>query len=736
MILEYTRPNRFKDTKNEKYHIQYAKWVLSCVSMSTRTAFIYKSQINWAFYKGNQWLFHEDLDAFLLDESGDVRNRIKFVQNIIRPFVQYYTGSAIRMDISARATSISSQAVDRRQTALMRADAMYEMYIKSPDEFKGWIKEIFPVGDSKQENTDIANNLYKDKFEEEVNDIINWLVERNGMEDKKVQLIKHIVLDGIGILKEYERFGCQVVGLTQPKNFFFDESAKSPDLKDSEFMGDWSLCSISDIVEEVPDLSMTKKIMLEKSSASPRYHTGLHNLASFEYTRSNGKIPVYYIEWRDIETSEFGAVMNDNGVLELARIGDGKDKTITPYTRKDLIPKSELKLHEKDNFWIRTVLKGEQTAMISNDCVRYCKFVPSEFLSEGSEDFVLKYGLKEYVNKYSYNYKNPDWSYKIYCWSYDNGDIMSPIDDLISPQRFINRMLSMGESQINNFRGSGSIIDKNIIDQVEGEEGVQRSINLGKTIFVDGSVNNSVSTYGNTLGQGTIELFNVAQTMKKIADGIIGGGDALQGSGGAYRASATVNEQNLNQGTTMQEPVFYCLHRIILDTYESFANRGRRILCANQNRLTVTVGETGMKHITLTRDFDLEEYRMKVIRSNNPDQEKQSANQELWMLLQAKLITEEIFAKYYNRSTTSSIGMAMREGMQLKIEQQREQQKIQAQQDKNALVAAQAGAKLQNLQQDAIAAQEQQAKQQETSYGDAKLMETLLNKSSMEKSLE
>ena len=89
MIYNAVRPNRITTkNKDEQYHIDYGRWILSCVSVSNYSQFIYKSFINWAFYKGNQWMFYEDLDAFLMDESGESRNRIKFVQNIIRPFVE------------------------------------------------------------------------------------------------------------------------------------------------------------------------------------------------------------------------------------------------------------------------------------------------------------------------------------------------------------------------------------------------------------------------------------------------------------------------------------------------------------------------------------------------------------------------------------------------------------------------------------------------------------------------
>ena len=731
MIYNAVRPNRITTkNKDEQYHIDYGRWILSCVSVSNYSQFIYKSFINWAFYKGNQWMFYEDLDAFLMDESGESRNRIKFVQNIIRPFVEFYRGSAIRMDISASAFSISSQAVDRRELAMAKSEAIFKMYQSAPSVFKPLYREKFFVGESEAENKEMFINTYKDEFEENVNDIISHLATKNDLEDKKVNLIKHIVLDGIGILKEYERFGNQVVKVQDPRRFIFDYSAKQDDFKDAEYMGDWDLASIADIVEEFPELSHADIARLERASNLNTVFNGLHNLASFEYTHSNGKIPKYTLEWRDIETDTFGAVLNDNGVPELTII----DSDGSPYTSKDLIKEKDLEKYKKDNFWIDRVLKGKNKAKVKYDCIRQIVFVPAEYVGDKGKDIVLYYGKKQYVPKYSYNYKNPDWSYKVKCWNYDNGEIMSPLDDLISPQRFLNRMLSMGESHINNTRGSSIIYDKSTVDARDGEAELLRNVNLGKPIGIDGAVNNSIGTYNNSIGTGTLQLFDIAKGMEQSAKNIIGGGDSLMGQGGAYRASATVNNQNLNQGTTMQEPVFYCLHKIITDIYESFGNRGRRILSANQNVLCVSVGEKGMKNIILTRDYELEEFRIRIERANNPAQERQAANEQLLFMFQAKLINEDIYAKYYNKSTMNTIGRAIREFAMLRIEQEREAQRLaKAQEEKNAQAQGAAMA-LENVNNDMQRAADMQKNREGLTYGDAKLMEELSN-NNMEKQL-
>lgn len=689
-------------------------------------------------------MFAEDLDPFLMDESGEVRNRIKFVQNIIRPYVEYYTGSVIRMSMTAQAQSISALASDRREKAyneLMFADYFTRLI---PSFASDYMRERLPLGETPEETSEIFHNLWKDQFEEDVNVIMDAIATKSEIEDKKVQLARNIALDGIGILFEDDKFGEQVWEVVDPQQFFFDVTAKRPDLRDAEFMGEWCVSSLADILEKYPELSPKTRTLLEEGSRHAVSYTAPHNIVGFQYGRTNGKIPRYRMYWRDIEEDEWGIVLDDNNTPCIKNLVQD-DR----YTERDLIPNNRLKDYVKDNTWIERVFKMKNKKIIPCDIVRYVDFIPQEFIANAKGDIVLGYGIRPYQTKYSYQYNYPDYPYKCYCWALVKGEILSPIDDLISPQRFLNRLISMAESQINNFRGSGVFYDKDMIDPEQGEEGVLRSMNLGKPIGVNanGQLNNSVIPYGNQLGTGTLELFNVAQTMKAMAESIIGGGESLMGQGGAYRASATVAQQNLTQGTTMQEPVFYAINKIILQAYESMANRGRRILCDSQSRLTVTIGEKGVKVINLSKEFDIEQFRVKIVRSANPEQEKQAANEMLMALLERQLISHEIFAEYYNKANLNSIGSAIRKHSQFLIESARIQTRAQQKQMAQEKEAAQAQMELNNLEQDkedqfrtaelqAKMQGKQQAPQQvpaqnkqnqQVSYGEAKLLENLMS---------
>jgi hypothetical protein len=80
--------------------------------------YINKCLINWSFFKGQdgQWIFDEDVESFFLDESGDIRNRLKWTKNVIKPMVQQYVGNAIRLSYDAKATCISDFVINKNNT--------------------------------------------------------------------------------------------------------------------------------------------------------------------------------------------------------------------------------------------------------------------------------------------------------------------------------------------------------------------------------------------------------------------------------------------------------------------------------------------------------------------------------------------------------------------------------------------------------------------------------------------
>lgn len=710
------RPNRLSKRKDKKYHIDYCNHIIENIDTNFFFRLKEKYFVNTAFYKGDQWLFYEDLDSFLMDESGDVRNRIKFVQNIVRPIVEFYRGSITRMDMSAKAYSRSTLSQTRKLAALQKAKIVSKVAKEFP-EMKEELQKKYFFGDNDDATENIINSLAKDRIVSNTSHIINYLSDINDIENLKTRLATTLPLAGICIAKEDEISGRQIFDEVNVNNFFFDTSAERPDLKDAEFMGEARMVSISSIVEMHPSLNKSTISALERSARIQSYRYGFHN-DTFVDRDYYDAVPVYEVHWKDFDVDSFSGVIDELGFPRLVRTSE--------IGNRKLMTKEELKSFASENQWIEKTLKFNQNVEIVTCVPRFCIMIPSMYCEGIEEDIILDYGIREHTIKYESGERYIDWKYKVYTWSYVNGEILSPIDDLISPQRFINRMISMTESHINNTRGSGILYSEDIIDEEGGEEEILRSMNLGKPIRVSSSnLNNSVVPYGNQIGSGTFELFNLAKSMKQFAESVIGGGESLMGQGGAYRASATIYQQNLNQGTTMQEPVFFAVASVMIQVFKSMANRGRRILSANSSVLNIAVGDNDSKTIYLSSSDNFEEIGISIERSNNPIQERQAANEQLLFMLKNQLISQLIFAKYYDKCTVSEIGMILREDISLKIQAEREKAKAEQDSQQKQLQIAQATTMLSNAKED-----------YDMSVGEAKLSSELLDKSGLQKGLQ
>ena len=251
-------------------------------------------------------------------------------------------------------------------------------------------------------------------------------------------------------------------------------SAIKPDLSDAEFMGEWYYLDSPTIFERFQGLSDEERQAIE--AASVNNAADIHRIIDGYSSVSSNKIPVYEMYWRDTEAQEYGYVLDEFGYPYFCRI-NSED---SPYTDKDLIDTKGLALDH--------VLKGKKKKKVYVDVLRYCIFIPKEEVglqSGNSLDIVLEWGEVPYQEKYKLDPSSVSFPYKCYTWAYDKGEILSPIDDAINPQRFINRLLSVAESHINNVRGSGTVIAKDAIDPRDGEETVIRNINSSKPVFVD-----------------------------------------------------------------------------------------------------------------------------------------------------------------------------------------------------------------------------------------------------------
>jgi hypothetical protein len=395
----------------------------------------------------------------------------------------------------------------------------------------------------------------------------------------------------------------------------------------------------------------------------------------------------------------------------------------SPYTDKDLI--------EPPTKMNKALKKGQKKAKVYVDVLRYCIFTPKEEIGvTSSVDIVYEFGEVPYQQKQALDPSNVEFPYKAYCWSYDKGEVLSPLDDAIQPQRFINRLLSVAESHINNSRGSGTVISKDAVDPRDGEEAVMRNINTSKPIFLDttrtGSVQNAVGTYGSTIGSGTMALFDVINTMQTAMQDITGINEAMTGTQGGKDALVGVIQSQIQRGSLVQEPFYYALTSILKQAFQHMTTVGKRVYIENPRRLAMMAGDGGMKNILLTKDAELEDFKIFIERSEDEATAIQSGNALLFTLLQSGMLDPTRFANLFNRSDSDDIARAMREYQKELLEASKMQQQQQAQQQAGIQQQAEGMAQLENAQAQEMMMNEAEENQRNR---DADVEKTLIKES-------
>jgi hypothetical protein len=646
------RPNKLTSKKDKHYHREYAKFCLSSMSNYIYRRFINRCLINWSFYKGQdgQWIFDEDIEAFFLDESGDVRNRLKWTKNVIKPMVQQYVGNAIRLSYDAKAKCISDFVINKREEELAKLKALQKVSEAMPF-FKDIIKSFAPIEDTELETEELFYNTFVETYEKDINNLIEFISNEVNMDELKVQITRNLAICGLGIYKGYEAGDNYVAESVNPLFFGWDMSAKKPDLSDAEFMHDWYYMDSPSIFEKYQKITPEERELIENYSNSNTQNS-MHKIVNGIYTIPGGKVPVYEVYWKDVEKREYGWVMDEYGYPYYTMVNNADSQ----YTDKDLIEPVTEKHKEE--------MGGKKKHTIYVDVIRYCIIIPQEEIGHGSGDIILEYGILPYQEKNLYDPANVKFPYKCYTYIYDRGEILTPLDDVIDPQRFLNRTLSVVESHMANMRGTGTVISKSAVDDRDGEADITRNINSSKPIFVDtdrvGSVQNAIGTYGTNLGGGTLQMFQVIQAVQQSIQDVTGVNEAMTGTQGGSDVLVGVIEAQIQRGSLVQEPFYWALTSILRQAYEHMATVGKAIYHDNPRKLAMMVGDEGMSRIEITKDHLLQDYRIFIKRSETPEQGVATSNQLLFTLLQAGLIDQTIFANLFNRASPDLVADALR----------------------------------------------------------------------------
>lgn len=685
-----TKPNRFThdDLESEEYHLQYGKFCQQDASNSLHQDFIAKTNLNKRFYKGDQWFFDEDLEAFLKDDTGQTRNRIKVAHNLIRPMIEQYRGNAIRLSINAAAKSISKKAITRREESLGKKILKTRIASEFPALGRLLRGSDPSIGKTEQETEEIHENLWVDIYPEIINRLIRYVDKLNNLQEMQVMTSQNLGLSGLAVIEGFEHGGHQRYEVVESEEFFFDRSAKKYDLSDADYMGKCVGMLPTDIYETY-DLTKDQREAIE-SYVSDKQKNANEAIGAIGENVNIGstKIPVCHAYWRDTQKKTAGYVYDEFGYEYLAYIGETIN-TLTgePYTEEDLIPPPDTPKNKK-------LFKGKNKRKMYLDVLRFCIFIPQGAIGnpEGSKDkasdIVLDFGMAPHQETEWNDLSNVKFPFKCYTWGYVDGEIMSPVDDAINPQRLINRILSVAESQINNSGGTNVVVDKDSIDAEGGEDQLYSDVSQGKPITIrtkGRGVPNSLGIYDATPKQGTYNLFNIIPVMEGIIQKDTGVNEGLKGESTGNDQLVGVTQLLIQRGSLMQEPFYNALTQIFLQVHQHTATVGKRLYLDNEMELAIAVGDDGVEILQLAEDMRNEDFRVFVERENADEVLFASGDRMLDTFLQLGMISEKAYSAAYTRTSPSGVASILREESG-KREELKRRQENQAKQEEIALL--------------------------------------------------
>lgn len=677
------RPNRYETKNKDKdplYHLDYAKWALSNGWNHQHERWLKRISVNKSFFKGDQWISDEDLEAFLNDKTGQARNRIKLKNNLIRPMVEQFKGNANILKINATAQNISPLSVNRK--ARMLTEKLF--LTKSANEFPAlgqMIRESDKtIGEDENETEIIFENIYVDEYVPKINSLLRFTKHLNDFDSKKIKMAQQLTTTGLIAEHAYEHGGHLRWETIESEDFFFDRNARLFDLTDADFMGFVRPYDAS-FISERWNLQGEELAALEAFTTNSQYsqvyqdHT---NTRSFTLNR----VPVYTVYWKDYESYTYGYVLNEFGEKSLVRINYKEhDEEKPKYTDEDLVDPPKTKKNDR-------VFKGKKSAKMYVDVIRFCEFIPSTFFdamgyktskNEKISDICLNYGMVDYHETDLMDFSSCRFPIKVQTWGFVDGDVFSPIDDAIDPQRFINRVLSVTEQLINSAGGSNVIIDEDSIDPNSKDE-VYYDIKEGNPITVrtrGKGVPNTVGYYDATPKQGTYAMFNVIPIIKQMIQDTTGVNEALKGESTGSDQLVGVTQMLMQRGSLMQEPFYEAMGRIFLQMFRYTASVGKQMYIDYETELINIIGEDGVEIFKLSKDMLNEDFNVFIERENDDSILKSQANQMLSVFLEMGLIDNVVFANLYNRSTPNDVTKALRDRTKLMQEQQRRQAKEQ-----------------------------------------------------------
>lgn len=660
------RPDRLKDEKDEKYHINMARWSLSRCDNSWLYWNMYKYYINFNFYTNRQWIFNEDIQPFLNDDVS-MRNRVRWEYNVIEGYVNRVSGQAVKIEYNRRAYNATPQADKHKTQEWSKVALMWNIAQRMP-----LLKEKLTIQYNLQDTLEATKQLFDEKWidvtDVAINNLIRNTENRNNFKSLQTQLSIDKTLAGIAVLRDDIINNKQIFERVNPSLFFYDVAAQRSDLQDGAYMGEIETPTAGEIIEISGCDSETATLIY---ASQDYYSSNVVNQFNNTFGVPQGRFPVYRIYFRDIDKYEFGWVASEIGMPLIQRITEENKANVIPLNSLSESMKRQLSGNNNAD------IKSDGTIKKFDETIRYCRLLPKEFL-RGKVDVVLGWGEVDCPNTNQQDPFQKMYPYHIDTYIYQLGQLYTPTDSLVKPQRLLNRLISIMESTMNQIRGSGVIIDSNGLPDAAGNDAqgmVQEQINQGKTVFLDGTrlpggITQSVVPYSSApqlqAVSGMMSIVNGIQTMAQNNSGM---NRDLTGTGAG--TSVGVMQNNISQGNLMFETFFNGIDTLFRSVYYSIANRGRKYYAKNEMELFEMYGARESNYIRFTKDMMLHDMNIELKRVDTSFINIEQNNMLLVQLRNLGLLGDTQVAELWGRAEGDEIAYSMRDYNVQKLEQMR-----------------------------------------------------------------
>ena len=721
------RPDRTLPSKDKDmaYDGECLAYYIGLVNASTINMYRREYALNVAYTLG-QWGEEEDAKVFLRDK-GRSTSRVKFVLPLIQPTLTRMRGAAENLSISAMAVPATQFAETRKEKKLMERLAMSLAAQNSMVAASAFADQgISPSEDATKQ---IFESNYQDELIPAITSLMKQIALHNSLDDKKMDVAKHIALSGLAAMHSYPVGGKMVNELCEPDEVAWDPASVQGDMSDGEF---WIHCPVM-MVPQIAERFQSKKLIIEQLEQWANTNTASNG--------NNGwpqRMPrVFTGYYRDIEYYEGGFVEGEDGgpMFVVINDPDPSSKDGEPlYTEKDLVapPETELTAEWTDKEWSNKKIRRWR------EVIREASIIPWEYMPgalTGGQSFASMAGtekvqsIKEHLNKNGdlvlgggkckLQELFPDDTYgkgspiKFSTWTYLAGNPIAPITAARSPQRVMNQLTTDLMYRLRKAGGQSTAIDTDAMaESTMDEQSIYMALKEGDPINLKGAIvgglQNAVANIDTSPGVGFYNMFTLIPQIKDMLEQSVSVFAGNFGQPGPANQLVGTMQLQLQQAGVQQQAFYKAVAMLFKQQHQYNAQAGKQFYAERPWALRQMVGDRGAQAILLSKDAQYEQFRIEVILTPNA--------QEMMALVDGQLIPQrmqlgqlgpEEAAQLYGRSFPADVDAACRAytkkqalAAQMQAEQQQQQMAAEA-------LAAEEQAVAQEEEQ--IASREQQA---------------------------